>query len=394
MEILPLQPIPKDTARFGRLGMYCAIATVSVLSVAGFANNAAPETNVLAGAPDVIAEDVNLYAGVPDVMADGVDAYAGTDNLDAIVAIMPHPDDEFQGWSAIQNRPEEKVLIYATRGESTKNCNPDGVEYVGMLAPVPRPEGLGTDSCEKARINATLGFLNGMSTNDSTIPGDFEHYGKIGPLPTLGYQICRTDFDETSCNTVDTLSADVYIDRQGKGTVIMFNGGDGDLTEPEVNWMLKTVRETPEKLGLNPNIRFTELIGASFYNSDYPNCFYYAHPDHLAVTNTMKTNQNMGKQLTSTCATNPEANLSMTVSPQAATSAFGSYPQGEFIYNYGWLVGAGNTPLSILSPVNNQEGSLWHTTQSFRELAVKTVTVIPVKLDKAANATAPAKRLG
>ena len=77
------------------------MATVSVLSVAGFANNEAPETNVLAGAPDVIAEDVNPYAGVPDVIAEDVNAYASTGNLDAIVAIMPHPDDEFQGWSAI-----------------------------------------------------------------------------------------------------------------------------------------------------------------------------------------------------------------------------------------------------------------------------------------------------
>ena len=42
---------------------------------------------------------------------------------EAVIAVFPHPDDEFQAWSLLEDRPDQyKVFVFGTRGESSGYC--------------------------------------------------------------------------------------------------------------------------------------------------------------------------------------------------------------------------------------------------------------------------------
>lgn len=316
-------------------------------------------------------------------LATGLEASTG--EVPSIAVVMPHPDDEWQGWSKIAQRPEFKVFIYATRGENTGRCEPGAiVRTTGIHLPSPQPEGRWTKSCEDARINSTLGFLHEMSQSDPTIPGDLMYVGEIGPLPAKGAKICRTDSGETACNTTDTLSANVYADRLGRGILILFNGGDGDLTAEEIKWMLLNVRDSPTLFGMRAQTVFRELVAGSFYNESYADCFVYQHADHLALAKTVKDYDfGMGDQFLSTCASNPDADLTMSVSASSISGFNMAFPY------YDWLFWGTN----LAEPAKNasQSTALWHISQSFD--VRKAPKVLSAPAIAPADAYKPAVRL-
>ena len=314
-------------------------------------------------------------------LATGLEAPTG--EVPSIAIVMPHPDDEWQGWSKIAQRPEFKVFIYATRGENTGRCEPGTiVRTTGIHLPSPQPEGRWTKSCEDARINSTLGFLHGMSESDPTIPGDLMYVGEIGPLPANGKTICRTDSSETACNTTDTLSANVYADRLGRGILILFNLGDGDLKEEEIKWMLNAVKEMPELFGMSSHTVFKEFVASSYYNDSFSSCFVYQHADHLALAKTVQNNDfGMGDQFLSTCASNPDADMTMSVSA-SSISGFDM----AFSY-YDWLFYGTN--LEGRARDSSQSTALWQISQSFET----TINGEKVIISAPADAYAPAVRL-
>lgn len=257
---------------------------------------------------------------------------------------LPHPDDEFQAWSLLEHTPENyKVFILMTHGEQTRYCDQDalGISHGGKWS----------DQCERDRVGSFVKFFHQMSLSDSTIPGDFEYLGFKGPFPANGVQLQRTD--EGAPYAAST-QPEVYIDRHNRGALVIFNLGDGDLTPQEVSWAIRTVKNNRENLGIDSTLPNYNLLG-SYANKSYEGCFVYSHPDHLAVHDALyNTNFELNYQAGATCASDPDAMISKSVTPESASAAFGA--GGAFPNNYAWI---GNYRLS------SDQSLLFMTQQSF-----------------------------
>lgn len=287
-----------------------------------------------------------------------------TDLLDdASVIAVPHPDDEIQAWSLIENTPDTyKIFVLMTRGEQTAFCVSPGDDVAtGEAAPSPRPTGKWTSSCESARQNSFLDFMNGMAKSDTSIPSSFTYRGAKGPFSSLGHTICR--HDKQSC--VSDRSARVWTAE--RGAVIWFNLGDGDLTEDEVTWATRVVRDHRSALGIDASLPIRRLIGASYWNSSHSGCYAYPHADHLAIRDALwKTNFLMGYQAVATCKSDPHANRSGQVTHSHFDDAFrvvGSRRVGHHVVNYGWLFS--ESPGYWPGDYSGQD-ELFHRDQEFR----------------------------
>lgn len=89
--------------------------------------------------------------------------------------------------------------------------------------------------------------------------------------------------------------------------LVFFDLGDGDLTKCEVEWALSQVR----RLRLNgwlPNLPEHAILGGSFYNASYENCYMYTHPDHRAVHEAVWQTDfgTAGAQFGRTCRSDPD----------------------------------------------------------------------------------------
>ena len=250
---------------------------------------------------------------------------------------IPHPVDEMQAWSLIENTPDTfKVFVIFTRGEATAYCAESAYDPgTGELPPTPLPEGKHTRSCEEARRNAFLGFMAAMAGDDPSIPQSFDYQGLAGPFESRGFTLCR--FDGEAC--VSDRTAAVYTSPQA--SIAWFNLGDGDLTAGEVEWALATVRDNAPRFGIDASLQSTSQIGASYWNDSYPECATYAHDDHRSVHEALwQIDFGLGHQAVATCAADPRVSLERHVSAASFDAAFrvsGVQRIGAHPVHYGWL---------------------------------------------------------
>ena len=253
--------------------------------------------------------------------------------------VVPHPDDEMQAWSLIEDTPDTfKVFLVMTKGEQTLNCATPGYdEGTGEMPPSPWPTGKWATSCEVARQDSFFQFMTGMAASDEGLPAPFRHKGSKGPFPSLGYTICR--HDKGDCESDRT--ADVWT--SARGVVVWFNLGDSDLTEDEVVWAIKTVRDNPIDFGINDSRLNRYLLGASYWNGSHADCYIYDDADHFAVHQALwNTDFDIGLQMAPTCASDPAVQRTEEVSLAHFNDAFGvsgSERIGEHVVHYGWLYG-------------------------------------------------------
>ena len=281
--------------------------------------------------------------------------------------VVPHPDDEMQAWSLIEDTPDTyKVFIMLTRGEQTAFCiSPGFDEATGEAPPHPRPAGRFSSTCEAARQNSFFKFMAAMAERDRGLPSSFDHGGVKGPFHSLGYEVCRHDvLDYEDENCVVDLTAEVWTSPQA--AVVWFNLGDGDLTANEVAWAITTVQENQTALGIDSALPATSLIGASFWNTGHPDCFVYEHDDHFAVRAALwHIDFGVGQQLAATCRSDPDASQSEQVSLAAFDNAFETASTtriGAHAVFYGWLWGE---PPGYWPGDYDGQNELFHRHQSF-----------------------------
>lgn len=285
--------------------------------------------------------------------------------------VVPHPDDEWQGWSLVARQPEAyTVVVLLTRGEQTGFCTPEGLadshDPVHEPPPEPWPQGRFTDSCEQARLSSWRGFFTDMSGADPTLPGDLEPLGRRGPFPVGDVEVCRRDdLDDAACSSTDT-SAHVWRDRRGRGALVSFDLGDGDLSPAEVRWAMRTVRDNRAALGLDTERPDGRVVGAAYTSSSgHEDCYRYDHRDHEAVTSTLREAPlGMGEQHAAVCRADGAAARTLEVDAASVVAAFGERdaPLGEHGAHgdrYGWLW----APVYPLDRDGQRE--LFHVRQSF-----------------------------
>lgn len=292
-----------------------------------------------------------------------------------VLAVVPHPDDEFQFWSVIEGRADEyKVFVSLTRGEQTGFCGPDSLESawqedLGELPPNPLPDGKWSRSCEEARAASLLGFLGQMSETDPTIPGNFSKRNTYQLSADSDVSLCRedqVDSDGTSqvtCDQPSNREVWVWEDDADRGAVVMFNLGDGDLTEEESVWAIDGVLSNLEQWGLAQDAPVKSMVGA-FSNFSSDRCFTYPHGDHYAVELALFNHDfGVGPQIGATCFRDPRRSFTAVVSAQSVEAAFALGENGERVgahnRHYGWLH-AQVYPLAMW-----RQSALFHRVQSF-----------------------------
>jgi hypothetical protein len=288
--------------------------------------------------------------------------------------LFPHPDDEYEGWALIDNSTSNyKVFIMMTRGEETSGCLPASAGiggphwYEGPNSPVGRPDynermpvpnpwaGKWTSQCRQARVEAFRTFLETMAASDVSLPRAPTSRGTFcfGGMPSDGLPPSVDDngvIRESRC-------ADVW--SNSVGAIVVFDLGDGDLRPPEVIWALQQVRANKAQLGI-PALPEWNVIGASYYNTRYPNCDTYGHTDHGAIhTALWNTNVGAGPQYVRTCTSDPDITNTggriSSVSDATHARTFqmsGNTRLGPNPRIYGWL----NVPNVIPTTVDSLYG--------------------------------------
>lgn len=156
------------------------------------------------------------------------------------------------------------VMIVLTRGEESGACADVG--------------GMWSEACAETRLEAWTDFFTQMSLEDPSIPGDFAEAITVD----LSRHDPITERDDGG-ELVHDPTAQVWLDEPGRGALVAFNAGDGDLTSDETQWALDLVLQEPELFGL-PNIDGPqEVWGSYWYAGDTTECAVYPHPDHRAI---------------------------------------------------------------------------------------------------------------
>ncbi len=261
---------------------------------------------------------------------------------------IPHPDDEFEAASLYANTPGYyKVFVVMTRGESTYHCEPVGYQLSvlnGASAAPTVPQGMRTHSCEQARLQSWVSYFTAMSQTDTSLPGDFGPVVVTSAFPTQGVQLAREPRSREGSGAAATMkpftdtTAQVWTDKQGRGALIAFDLGDGDLTSAKVAWAMHTVLQNKSKLGIDAQLPDYGVVGG-YSNIADRGCYVYPHPDHAAVADAMRTADfGLRMQSAATCRTDAGASSTATVPANeldAAYPADGS--SGAFATSYGWL---------------------------------------------------------
>lgn len=278
--------------------------------------------------------------GAPPASTGTAPEVGGARPRSVLYVVLPHPDDEFEVWSQVQDTPDVyKVFVLLTHGEESSNCLPNmpGYDPAVEPAPSPLPLGLWTTTCEEARLGSWRAFFSDMSDTDPSVPGTFRDRGRVDRLASRSAPVCRRDADPTTCARRDR-GAHLWTDTAGRGSLVVFDLGDRDLTPEEVVWAMRTVHDNPTKLGIDPSLPSRGVVG-SYANTDHAGGFSYAHPDHLAVSEALvRTDLHLGPQLTATAKGDPRATVVGTVTTVPLITAFGwDGSTGAHARRYGWL---------------------------------------------------------
>lgn len=90
----------------------------------------------------------------------------GGDDRELQYVVVPHPDDEYQGWGLVTGRDDTyPVFVLLTKGELSQACDGSAFqpEY-GERAPQPQPfVGDDPERCAAQRVDAWHVFLDGMA---------------------------------------------------------------------------------------------------------------------------------------------------------------------------------------------------------------------------------------
>jgi len=318
-------------------GTASAATSPSPSSSASVSPSASPSASAAVSAPESPAESPSA---TPSATATAATEVGGARPTSVLYVVLPHPDDEFEVWSQVQDTPDVyKVFVLLTHGEESANCLPTmpGYDPAVEPAPSPLPLGLWTTTCEEARLNSWRDFLSDMSDTDPSVPGTFRDRGRVERLASRSAPVCRRDADTSTCARRDR-GARLWTDTAGHGSLVVFDLGDRDLTSQEVVWAMRTVRDNPTKLGIDPSLPSRGVVG-SYANTDHAGCFTYGHPDHLAVSEALiGTDLGLGPQLAATAKDDPRATVTGTVSTGPLVAAFGwDGSTGAHARRYGWL---------------------------------------------------------
>jgi len=280
--------------------------------------------------------------------------------------VFPHPDDEYEGWSLIDNSTSNyKVFVLMTRGEETGGCNPASAGvggphwYEGPNSPVGRPNynermpvpnpwsGKWTSACKQARLESFRTFLETMAASDVSLPQAPTSRGRFcfTGMPGDGMAPSVVDYTDANGNggvTTESRCAEVW--SNSVGAIVAFDLGDGDLRAAEVLWALQQVRANKALLGI-PALPEFNVIGASYYNTRYTSCATYGHNDHGAIhTALWNTNIGAGPQYVRTCLSDPDISATggriSSVSDATHARTFqmsGTTRLGPIPRIYGWL---------------------------------------------------------
>lgn len=266
---------------------------------------------------------------------DGADPVA-----EVTYVLLPHPDDEFQVWSQVEGREDSyTVFVLMTRGEQSSYCDSE------------TGGGRWTSTCADARLASWTGFFEQMGEQDATLPG---------ALPAEPERVTGLDPDDVAVGRDDdgevTVDADalVWRDAEGRGALVAFDLGDGDLTEQEATWAAEQVITDPAEFGLLDRAP-DRVLGAYYFPGEADGCFSYPHPDHAAVAATIRAADLAPVQAYATCRAADAGASESRVSDGAAEAAFGD--GGAFPAHYGWL---GDWPLA-----RDDQSQLFHVPQAF-----------------------------
>jgi hypothetical protein len=288
-------------------------------------------------------DPVETRTGAVSSRTDDVRGWIETTALNGSIVTVAHPGDEFQSWSLIENSAANyKIFVVATRGEETNACAPANFgdlqqTNLGELAPSPTPSGRWTPSCADARMNSMLDYLTAMSAQDPTVPGSWSAPRDVGPFPAVGVSLCRDDGGTQVCGNAQR-SARVWLDTQGRGAVVSWDLGDGDLTQPEVEWALRTTIAERPALGL-PHQRVHNIVGG-FANRVY-GCYLHGAEDSRSVNQTL-FRQYFGAtyNIAASCSDDPSVSRAATVTNGALNASFGVGSDGRRLGAhsriYGW----------------------------------------------------------
>jgi hypothetical protein len=259
-----------------------------------------------------------------------------------VYAVIPHPDDEFQIWSLVEDSANVfPVFVVLTQGDQTSYCTPEGYAtgwQPGTEPPaVVEPTGRWTPACSRSRAASLVGYLTAMSQQDASVPGDFEPAQIVGPFDDPDGVVCRVDAAEGPCTSRGT-SAQVWTDRQGRGVVVMFDLGDGDLEPAEVQWAVRQVRNHRADLGIDPSLPESGAVGAFANHSG--DCFEYPHHDHVAVHDALRASDlGLEYRAAATCA--ESSDIRRRVSDRSVDASFrvdeDGTRSGAHTSAYGWL---------------------------------------------------------
>lgn len=256
--------------------------------------------------------------------------------------LLPHPDDEFQVWSQVEHRSDAyTVFIVMTRGEESVHC--DSATGGGRW----------TDSCQEARLDAWVSFVEQMGKSDPSLPSMWpQEPDQVTGLVSSDVVLSRDD-DGRSVAPADPL---VWLDEQDRGALVAFDLGDGDLTAQEVRWAAQQVVQDPTLFGLHDQ-QPDRVLGAYYYDGHAPGCFEYPRKDHGAVADVITSADLAPEQLYATCANDADIGpvVESKVSQRAVEAAFGD--SGAFPANFGWLGG--------WSLARADQSELFHVPQAF-----------------------------
>ena len=202
------------------------------------------------------------------------------------VVVVPHSGDEFSAWSLVEDDPTSyKVFVLLTGSDRD----------VG---------GWVTRFRDLARV-------------DETLPTGLTEVARLAPFPDEGGAVCRRDTPAAECRARRT----PRVWTGERGALVAFDLGAEGLTRREVLWAVRTVKRNREALSLDTTLRPGTLIGAAFANTRYA-CVRFEDADHLAVHQALfDTDLHFDEQLAPTCAGDPDAGRSATVSARS-TAAF------------------------------------------------------------------------
>lgn len=191
------------------------------------------------------------------------------------IYVLPHPDDETEVWSLVENRPDTyKVFLFLGRGESISYCAPAArakalrTQY-GELQPDPDPVYRWHPTCPQARMNSTLGVFSAMAQLDPGVP-DPDPVAKVVDLPDDGTPVRHCEGTTPITCTSDRTA--IVHDGGDRGLVLFLALGDADTKTTEIVWGIRSVLAQRDALGIPADLPIRDIIGGYYGRSRSTAC--------------------------------------------------------------------------------------------------------------------------